>query len=180
MYCNRCYLCFGHCPSCQGKTPTTCRRIYIFHIYVGVLEEASLLLQGLVTDTSCFSGTQPSRFCGSSPPLKAGQVHSSKLGFLFSLRLWTVFRIPATSKGCRRSQWPRGLRRRSAAERLLGSWVLNPPGAWMFVSCTVFVCCQVEVSVTGRSLIQRSPTDFDVCLSVIKWKQKPSTPTVNK
>jgi hypothetical protein len=37
-----------------------------------------------------------------------------------------------------RSQWPRGLRRRSAAERLLGSWVRIPPGAWMFVSCIVF------------------------------------------
>src|SRR5215470_2712791 len=39
----------------------------------------------------------------------------------------------------RRSQWPHGLRRRSAAERLLGSWVRIPPRAWMFVSCTVFV-----------------------------------------
>jgi hypothetical protein len=35
-------------------------------------------------------------------------------------------------------QWPRGLRRRSAAERLLGSWVRIPLGAWVFVSCTVF------------------------------------------
>jgi hypothetical protein len=39
-----------------------------------------------------------------------------------------------------RSQWPCGLRRRSAAERLLGSWVRIPwMGAWMFVSFTVFV-----------------------------------------
>jgi hypothetical protein len=38
-----------------------------------------------------------------------------------------------------RSQWPRGLRRRSAAERLLGSWVRISPGAWMFFSCTVFM-----------------------------------------
>jgi hypothetical protein len=38
-----------------------------------------------------------------------------------------------------RSQWPRGLRRRSAAERLLWSWFRIPPGAWIFVSCTVFV-----------------------------------------
>ena len=34
-----------------------------------------------------------------------------------------------------RSQWPRGLRRRSAAARLLRSWVRIPPGAWMFVCC---------------------------------------------
>ena len=36
-----------------------------------------------------------------------------------------------------RSQWPRGLRRRSAAARLLRSWVRIPPGAWMFVECCV-------------------------------------------
>jgi hypothetical protein len=38
-----------------------------------------------------------------------------------------------------RSQWPRGLRRTSAAKRLLGLWVRIPPEQWMFVSCTVFV-----------------------------------------
>ena len=32
----------------------------------------------------------------------------------------------------RRSQWPRGLRRRSTAARLLRLWVRIPPGAWMF------------------------------------------------
>ena len=32
----------------------------------------------------------------------------------------------------RRSQWPRGLRRRSTAARLLSLWVRIPPGAWMF------------------------------------------------
>ena len=37
-----------------------------------------------------------------------------------------------------RSQWLRGLRRRSAASRLLRSWVRIPPGAWMFISCE---CC---------------------------------------
>ena len=37
-----------------------------------------------------------------------------------------------------RSQWPRGLRRRSAAARLLRLWVRIPPVAWMFVRCE---CC---------------------------------------
>ena len=64
-----------------------------------------------------------------------------------------------------RSQWPRGLRRRSAAARhthnthnrqtsmppvgleptISGSWVLIPPGAWMFVCCE---CCVLS----GRGL----------------------------
>ena len=44
-----------------------------------------------------------------------------------------------------RSQWPRGLRRRSAAARLLRSWVRIPPGAWMSVCCD---CCVLS----GRGL----------------------------
>jgi hypothetical protein len=44
-----------------------------------------------------------------------------------------------------RSQWPRALRRSSVTERLLGWRVRIPPGAWMFVSFTVFV-------LSGRGL----------------------------
>ena len=44
-----------------------------------------------------------------------------------------------------RSQWPRGLRRRSTAARLLRLWVRIPPGAWMFVCCA---CCMLS----GRGL----------------------------
>ena len=43
------------------------------------------------------------------------------------------------------SKWPRGLRRRSTAARLLRSWVRIPPGAWMFVCCE---CCVLS----GRGL----------------------------
>jgi hypothetical protein len=43
----------------------------------------------------------------------------------------------------RRSQWPRGLRRRSAAAWLLRSRVRIPLGAWMFVSCVYMLCCPV-------------------------------------
>ena len=44
-----------------------------------------------------------------------------------------------------RSQWPRDLRRRSAAARLLRLWVRIRPGAWMFVCCE---CCMLS----GRGL----------------------------
>ena len=44
-----------------------------------------------------------------------------------------------------RSQWPRSLRRRSAAARLLRTWVRIPPGTWMFVCCE---CCVLS----GRGL----------------------------
>jgi len=47
-----------------------------------------------------------------------------------------------------RSQWPRGLRRGSAAARLLRLWVRIPPGGMDI--CLLFVlCCQVEVSATS-------------------------------
>jgi hypothetical protein len=38
-----------------------------------------------------------------------------------------------------RSQWPRSLKRRYVAKRLLGSWVRIPPEAWMFVLYSVCV-----------------------------------------
>ena len=45
----------------------------------------------------------------------------------------------------RRSQWPRGLRRRFAAACLLRLWVRIPPGAWKFFCCE---CCVLS----GRGL----------------------------
>ena len=48
----------------------------------------------------------------------------------------------------RRSQWPRGLRRGSAASRLLRLWVQIPPThGCMSVVSVLF--CQVEVSASG-------------------------------
>ena len=69
-----------------------------------------------------------------------------------------------------RSQWPCGLRLRSSAARLLRLWVRIPPGAWMFVVSVV--CCQVEVSATDWSHVQRSPTDCGASLCVIKKSRK--------
>ena len=76
--------------------------------------------------------------------------------------------LSSNSRGGR-SQWPRGLRRRSTAARLLRSWVQIPLVAWMFVCCE---CCQVKVFATDWSLVQGSPTDCGASLCVIK---KPRT-----
>ena len=63
-----------------------------------------------------------------------------------TVRFTGHFRIlgPQYGTWCR-SHWPRGLTRRSAAARLLRSWVRIPPGALMFV------CCEYCV-LSGRGL----------------------------
>ena len=66
---------------------------------------------------------------------------------------------------------PRGLRRRSTAVRLLRSWVRIPPGHGCLSAVSV-VSCQVEVSATDWSLVQRSPTDCAASLCVIKKPRK--------
>ena len=80
--------------------------------------------------------------------------------------------LVATYPLCR-SQWPRGLRRRSSAARLLRLWVRIPPGAWMFVCLSVVsvMCCQAEVSATGWSLAQRDSADCGA--SKKQWVSKP-------
>ena len=51
-----------------------------------------------------------------------------------------------------RPQWPRALRRRSSAARLLRLWVRIPPGAWMFVCCE---CCVLPGKGLCDGLITR-------------------------
>ena len=83
-------------------------------------------------------------------------------------RLWGGFRAlrilsvaPDTIHGlyvaeCR-SQWPRGLTRRSVAARLLRLWVRIPPGARMFVCCE---CCVLSGRVLCDELIPRPEESY--------------------
>ena len=59
------------------------------------------------------------------------------------------------------AQWPRGIRSRCAAARLLGLRVRIPPGARTSLSCA---CCLLSCRVLalGWSLVQRSPTACDI------------------
>jgi len=63
--------------------------------------------------------------------------------------------------GERRCLWPRDLRRGSVAAGLL-RFGLEYRQGHVCVSLVNVVCCQVEVCATGRSLVQRSPTECDV------------------
>jgi len=61
-----------------------------------------------------------------------------------------------------------GWRRRSAAARLLRLWIRISPGhGRMSVVSVLCVWCQVEVSATSWSLVQRSATDCGASLCVI-------------
>ena len=67
------------------------------------------------------------------------------------------------------SQWARGLSRGSAAAHLLGLWFesLRRHG---YLSLVSVVCCQVEVSATDRSFVQRSLTErARACVRVYHW-----------
>jgi hypothetical protein len=79
----------------------------------------------------------------------------SRLPWGVLLSTWRTLPVPVATR----------LRRRSTAARLLRSWFRIPPRAWMFVCC---VCCQVAVSATSWSLVQRNPTECGASLCMIK------------
>jgi hypothetical protein len=66
-----------------------------------------------------------------------------------------------TSRSPSRSRWPRSLRRGSAAAGLPGLRFRIPPGHGC-LSLVSVVCCQVEVSATGWSLVQSNTTECGV------------------
>jgi hypothetical protein len=70
-----------------------------------------------------------------------------------SLRNWTILCVIFSNVMCYvcRSQWPRGLRRKSEAVHLLGLWVRIQPGAWMSICCE---CCVLS----GRFLFDEPIT----------------------
>jgi len=64
----------------------------------------------------------------------------------------------------RRSQWPRGLKSRSAAAWLLRLWVRFPPGAWMFVCCE---CCVLSGRGLCDELITRPDESYRLWCVVV-------------
>jgi hypothetical protein len=63
-----------------------------------------------------------------------------------------------------RSQWPFGLRRRSAAARLLRLWVRIPPRAWMYVCCE---CCVLSIRNLCDELIIRLEESYRLLCVVV-------------
>ena len=63
-----------------------------------------------------------------------------------------------------RSQWPRGLRRRSTAARLLRLRFRIPPGSWMSVSCE---CCVLSGRGLYDELNTRREESYRLCCVVM-------------
>jgi len=74
-----------------------------------------------------------------------------------------------------RSQWLRGLRRRSAAARLLRLWVWIPPGIWKFFCCE---CCVLSDRVLCDETITRPEESYWLrcvveCDLETSWMRRP-------
>jgi len=68
-----------------------------------------------------------------------------------------------------RSQWPRCQRRESAAASFL-DWEFESLWGHGCLSLASVVCCQGEVTASGRSLVQRRPNECNVSDGVRSWK----------
>ena len=83
---------------------------------------------------------------------------------------WTVSMITSYIITPCRSQWPRSLRCRSTAARLLRSWVRIPPGSWMFVCCE---CCVLSGKCLCDELTTRLEESYRLrCVVVCDRNQK--------
>ena len=80
-----------------------------------------------------------------------------------------------------RSRWLSGIRCRPVVARLLGLRVRIPlEGIYVFFLLWLLWVVQVEGPATGRSFVQRYPTEFlrvlvcvCVCVCVIRWNSNP-------
>jgi len=92
-------------------------------------------------------------------------VHFVHLSYQITLSLTANKCTVSTFIACNgRSQWPRGLSRKSTAARLLGLWVRIPPGAWMFVCCE---CCVLSGRGLCDELITRPEESYRLWCVVV-------------
>jgi hypothetical protein len=111
-----------------------------------------------ISRNHCYCGNSTMQLCVFSPHIII--LVNNHLDVLFQCIYLFIYLFDFSIWSERRSQWPRVLRRRSSAARLLRLWVRIPRGHGC-LSVVGVLCCQVEVSATDWSLVQRSPTDCD-------------------
>jgi hypothetical protein len=103
---------------------------------------------------------------GNRPPGRPGSTWKDNIKVKLNKldgTLWSRLIRLRTGISCR-SQWPRSLRRRSAAAPLQRSWVLIPPVAWMFVCCE---CCVLSGRGLCDELITRPEESYRLWCVVV-------------
>ena len=80
-----------------------------------------------------------------------------------SVTIWIAICVLYVGVFCQ-SQWPRSLRHRSAAARLLRSWVRIPPEAWKFAYCE---CCVLSGRGLCDELITRPQESYRLWCIVV-------------
>jgi len=81
---------------------------------------------------------------------------------------WPNLIFPFYNGGGGRCQWPRCLRRRSAAARLLRSWVRIPPWTWMFV---YYECCVLSGRGLCDELLTRPEDSYPTVVRRCVWSR---------
>jgi len=83
------------------------------------------------------------------------------------MRATSPIRTPNSIPKCR-SRWPRHLRRESVAARLLALGGFESCRGHGYLPLVGVVCCQVHVSATGLSSVQRIRTEWDLETSTMR------------
>ena len=108
-------------------------------------------------------------FCNMTLCCLLSASRRSNKRFAFNLKFWMTTNLAS------RSQWPRGLRRRSSAARLLMLWVRIPPVLWISVCCE---CCVLSGRGLCDGLITRPEESYwlwrvVVCDLETSWMKRP-------
>ena len=112
---------------------------------------------------------RPGGLCHWKIPMKPSGIEPTTCQFVAERKIFTRSKCDGW-----RSRWPCGLRRRSAASRLLGSWIRVLLRAWMFIS---YVCCVL----CRHRLLRRADHSLrgillGICVCV--WSRKPNNEAV--
>ena len=108
------------------------------------------------------SSSKKSVFCTQTSVCSSFRGRTHKQGLL--VQVWKKGRKCTCDFALSRSQWPRGLRRSSAAARLLRLWVRIPPGVWKFVCCE---CCVLSGRGLCDGLITRPEESYRLWCVVV-------------
>ena len=132
-----------------------------------LLEKAGWLAEGLSLSAALplFHGPNGSPAQLESPS-GSFRINTSVLQLMWCLHNCHQYKNSLFQYFIRVEEWPRGLRHRPAAARLLRFGFESHRGHGC-LSVVSVMCCQVEVSATGWSLVQRSPNDCGASLCVI-------------